>query len=398
ALEVLPMIIKYMNRYIEPDEKDQLQIPKVIILCLSFIWNQIACCEDNAAKFVKMGGVYLILDVAGCLPVQLVALGALIDLCESTQCIPYLITWRKHGQGIQSLLLQVFRDENELLDVRTDENGIISNSLHPLVGMTQFYETYCMCQKHVGNAAIGDMFISCRPKIYSLLQILNHKQKETVEIANEFYKVTYVLADNYLALKLGEEWKEIEQDFKKMNMRPILLDAKILKDMSEVTDKWGKDVQQMQKDVVKKHHMKQHQKEQILYKTMRESRLSDAWESLCEMKYIARCSERLFRITSNFNIQAQINRSLQVDQSHGQMHRTFPSNISISCMQNQHITIRHEAHEEMSRTTKPIMVSPTLSETSVPDEDTNYLQGEYPVEGHLKCSSHVSEETRANRS
>uniref|UniRef100_A0AAR5PEL7 Armadillo repeat-containing domain-containing protein n=1 Tax=Dendroctonus ponderosae TaxID=77166 RepID=A0AAR5PEL7_DENPD len=63
ALEVLPMIIKYMNRYIEPDEKDQLQIPKVIILCLSFIWNQIACCEDNAAKFVKMGGVYLILDV-----------------------------------------------------------------------------------------------------------------------------------------------------------------------------------------------------------------------------------------------------------------------------------------------------------------------------------------------
>lgn len=46
-----------------------------------------------------------------------------------------------------------------------------------------------MCQKHVGNAAIGDMFISCRPKIYCLLQILNHKQKDTVEIANEFYKV-----------------------------------------------------------------------------------------------------------------------------------------------------------------------------------------------------------------
>lgn len=61
-------------------------------------------------------------------------------------------------------------------------------------------------------------------------------------------------------------------------------------------------------------------------------------------------------------------------------------------MQNQHITIRHEAQEEMSKATKPFLISPTLSETSIPDEDTNYLQGEYPVEETPKCSSHVSEE------
>lgn len=68
--------------------------------------------------------------------------------------------------------------------------------------------------------------------------------------------MTYVLADNYLALKLGEEWKEIEQDFKKMNIRPIMLDQKVLRNMSEITDKWGKDIQQMQEDVVKKYLLK----------------------------------------------------------------------------------------------------------------------------------------------
>lgn len=61
--------------------------------------------------------------------------------------------------------------------------------LYPLMGRHQYYETYCVCKKHTGHATIADMFVSCRPKVYCLLQILNYRQRETVEIANEFYRV-----------------------------------------------------------------------------------------------------------------------------------------------------------------------------------------------------------------
>lgn len=59
------------------------------------------------------------------LPVQLTGLGTLIDLCESIQCIPYLVTWKKNGKGIQTLLTKVFRDECNRLLTKVDENGII---------------------------------------------------------------------------------------------------------------------------------------------------------------------------------------------------------------------------------------------------------------------------------
>lgn len=59
------------------------------------------------------------------LPVRLTGLGTLIDLCESSQCIPYLVTWKKNGKGIHTLLTQVFRDECKRLLTKIDENGII---------------------------------------------------------------------------------------------------------------------------------------------------------------------------------------------------------------------------------------------------------------------------------
>ncbi|XP_050307391.1 uncharacterized protein LOC126744087 isoform X1 [Anthonomus grandis grandis] len=390
VLRILPLLISYMKRYVNPVQKEHVQIPNLIIICLSFIWNKVISCEAAGKEFVKMGGVYLMLDIVqvGCMPVKMVALGALIDLCETVQCIPYLITWRKNNQGIKAMLLNVFRQENNDMLVKHDENSIIIDPTLPIMGVVQFFETYCLCKKYVGNAAIADMFISCRPKIYCLLQILDYKQNDTVEIANDCYKlyseeltvkdqIAYILAENYLALKLCEQWKEIREEFRRLDLEPIPTDEYILNLMADISDKWGKDLQKMQRAILTKYQMKQHKKEQFLYERLRHSNLFDAWESLNQMKFIARCSERLFRVTSNFNLQTQVHQSLKHDNINGEIHRTFPSNLSIACVHNQIIQIPPETYEDSLSVQKPIIVSPFSSGNSSPRLPTDELRGEY---------------------
>lgn len=66
---------------------------------------------------------------------------------------------------------------------------VLQDYRFPLMGEIQYHHAYCTCHMHSGNAVVGDMFMSCRPKVYCLLQILHKKQLETSSISNEFYKV-----------------------------------------------------------------------------------------------------------------------------------------------------------------------------------------------------------------
>lgn len=56
------------------------------------------------------------------------------------------------------------------------------------MGEIQYHQAYCTCHTHSGNAVVGDMFMSCRPKVYCLLQILHKKQVESAKVCNEFYR------------------------------------------------------------------------------------------------------------------------------------------------------------------------------------------------------------------
>ncbi|CAG9767994.1 unnamed protein product [Ceutorhynchus assimilis] len=383
---VLPLIVEYMKRYVNPDEIEQLQNPKLIIICVSYVWTKITCSKINSEEFVSMGGVFLMLDIAqvrivgiqipdfisgtiSCLPVKLVVLGALIDLCEQVECVPYLITWRRNGQGIVPFLMETFRQENKQLVVRTDENGIMSSHLYPLMGEVNYYETYCKCKNHFGNAAIADLFVSCRPKVYCLLQILNYKQAETVEIANEFYKiygeelsildkVTYVLAENFLSVKLGEVWKEIEADLKREDLEPIPSDAAILQIMIEITDKWAQDFHRMQKDIVRGYMDKQRKKEESLYRKLKEAHVAEAWNALTEIEYIARCSQIYFRLGSTVQRQKQIDESLEYNEENGPLHRTLQSGINVTCLHNQDVTISSKFDEDSRDSDQLALVSP----------------------------------------
>lgn len=53
-------------------------------------------------------------------------LGVLVDMCYEGSCVPHLITWRKKGMKLLPILLELFREENIKLGVKTAANGTIA--------------------------------------------------------------------------------------------------------------------------------------------------------------------------------------------------------------------------------------------------------------------------------
>lgn len=53
----------------------------------------------------------------------------LVDLCEESASIPYLLTWRKYGKRYITLLMNIVRAENKKIKVKTGKNGVIEGQL-----------------------------------------------------------------------------------------------------------------------------------------------------------------------------------------------------------------------------------------------------------------------------
>lgn len=49
----------------------------------------------------------------------------LVDLCEESATIPYLLTWRKNGTRYVTLLMNVVRSEHKRNKVKMRKNGVI---------------------------------------------------------------------------------------------------------------------------------------------------------------------------------------------------------------------------------------------------------------------------------
>ncbi|KAJ8955553.1 hypothetical protein NQ318_001383 [Aromia moschata] len=254
---VIDITIEYMKQILHPELKQAAHDNRVIICVMDFVWEHIARSEKRSAEFVKKNGVFHMLDIIYkfSFPVQLVTLGALVDICEFGQCLPYIITWRQQGQKNITFL---FREENKRLNVKSGPRGEIADVKYPLMGKEQWIQTFCRCIDVNGSPAMADLFISCRPKIYALLQMLNERYKEVVDLADEHYKcyggelqaedqVTMLLAENFLALKLGEAWLELKTDLDRIPVTLIPADSKMMTYLIDRAVKWSSYLQKFQK-------------------------------------------------------------------------------------------------------------------------------------------------------
>ncbi|XP_028127955.1 uncharacterized protein LOC114324351 [Diabrotica virgifera virgifera] len=357
SITLVDISILYLKRIFKPKPNEPVYDNKIMISLIDFIWEVIVKNEQMSDIFCKRDGVYLMLDVLQefPIPIKIITLGTLVDLCDFAKgkCIPYLITWKgTNGMTLVPLLMEIFRIANKYLGVQTGPRGEIADEKHPLMGKIQYNSTFNE-NKLEASPAMTDMFASCRPKIYALLTLIQDRYKDILEVANEAYKtwnddlqakdkVTLLLAENFLSLKLGEVWEELQLKFEIIKFEPLPIDAYIINSLVERTHQWGAHLKEAQRDILKQEIADNLLDELNTYQQLKDARISQALESMKEAKYLARCTERIFRIAQTYKQAAQVDYSVE-EIPHGPLlHKTFMTNSCVTPLFKQSVTINDE--------------------------------------------------------
>ncbi|KRT86078.1 hypothetical protein AMK59_1996, partial [Oryctes borbonicus] len=341
--DVVDLCNSYVGRCLNPQEEDFLNNPTILIACLDFIWEYLTWSSLNLHYFNNSGGIYVLLDVIefNCFPVQLTALSFLVDLCEEGSCIPYLLTWRGRNGTALPMLLDIFRKENQRLKVKTCDDGIISDIELPLMGEKQFRLTFRDRKDPNSSPAILDVLGSCRPKIYALLHLLNCHKVDVVEAVNDRYRIsqplemrdeiTKLLAENYFPLKLGEIWVELKKDMEVAGIRPLAYDLEIISTMVRRYYKWSVFIRNAQEKIVQKQKKQEIKEEKLFYNHLREIHLSESLDALDDLRYIARCTENVFRLMAKMKQKDQVRKTWVYDpEFYIKFHMTFMHTLSVT--------------------------------------------------------------------
>ncbi|KAG5888919.1 hypothetical protein JTB14_019415 [Gonioctena quinquepunctata] len=333
--DLVEISIKYIKRFLAPHPEETIFDNVTLVYLIDFIWDTIINCAPLSITFIQRGGVYLMLDIIQRFPfsIQMFTLGALVDLCEDEKCVPYLMTW------------------SGLRKVKTGRNGQISETAFPIIGREQWKQTFYRSKCVNSHPVIYDLYLSCRPKIYALLKLLNERHREVFEIADEEYKVSYedlpakdqvtmLLADNFLALKLGEAWVELQVEFNTVKFQPLPSDKKVISSLVTRYHKWGEFLRKTQLEILEEALVDELVEEQKLYNSLAESRIKEALEALEELRYIARCTERMFRISQKYQQQQHIERSLRRIPCGPSLHRTYLSALQVTPVFNHNILVK----------------------------------------------------------
>ncbi|KAK5646947.1 hypothetical protein RI129_005411 [Pyrocoelia pectoralis] len=350
--DAVQLCIKFMKRVVSPNLNDSVIKPELSICGLDFLWEAVIWNQENLKAFIDNGGVYLLLDLifVSPFPVKIVGLGVLVELCDAGTCIPYLITWRNSGQSLFPMLLSIFRDECLKLGVRTTYDGTISDVEFPLMGQQQWYETFGV-QKDLNSCpATVDLLGSCRPKIYAIINLLYNRHSLSVDISNEHYhmfnpdslkiedKITLLLAENFLALKLGETWIEVSRDLENAGIVPLAIDAGFIAQLTHRFYKWSQHIKIAQEKLLEQKFLKEYNTEMDLYNILRESKLMESLNALRELSYIARTTERMFRLSEKEKQCHEINQFVSFSENTIH-HKTFMYNLKVTTTFNQHVKL-----------------------------------------------------------
>ncbi|KAK4880266.1 hypothetical protein RN001_008412 [Aquatica leii] len=372
--QTVEISMTFLQRILKPKPKDPLLNPKFLISGIGFLWETMVWNENSLRKFTSDGGVYMLLDVIYqySLPIKVIGLGVLVDMCDIGFCIPHLITWRNKGKKLLPLLLEIFRQENLRMGVKSTYDGMIADIEIPLMGHQQWYETFDVEKDPDSSPATVDLLGSCRPKIYAIINLLNNRHEFRVKVSNNHYKlfdttnlttidkITMLLAENFLALKLGEAWIEVSQDIDKSGIRPLAIDEAFMALLKRRFLKWSQHLQISQEKMLEKQLIREYNYEMSLYNLLRESRLIESLYALHELEYIARTTERMFRLMSKMKQSKEIERT-SYNPTNGTYHTTYLHKLKVTPVFQQYVSIQSDIISDPNGDSSVSLVSVTNS-------------------------------------
>ncbi|XP_070364195.1 cilia- and flagella-associated protein 69 isoform X4 [Equus asinus] len=232
---------------------------------LDSIWCCILGCYPLEDYFLEKEGIFLLLDLLALNQKKFcnLILGIMVEFCDNPKTTAHVNAWRgKKGQTAASLLIKLWRKEEEELGVKRDKHGKIIDTKKPLFTSFQEEQKIIPLPANCPTIAVMDVAENIRAKIYAVLGKLDFENLPGLS-AEDF--VTLCIIHRYLDFKIGEIWNEIYEEIKLEKLRPVTTDKKILETITTASENIGKMVASLQSEMIESQARQDVQNEQKVY-------------------------------------------------------------------------------------------------------------------------------------
>ncbi|XP_046396254.1 cilia- and flagella-associated protein 69-like isoform X2 [Ischnura elegans] len=316
--------------------------------------------SDTSKKFfTEIGGIFNILDLMKGAPllVKTICLSILAHLSLNRDCVMHMLEWRG-GQCLLALqpphqdmspcktleksrtksqetwllpmLMQIWRQEEESLQVLRTSGGVITDFRAPLMGKDQRIWMNSEQKQLEDSFSFAEINTSARSKIYCIISLLKYHSENRTNPFNAPFKsyvdaisrkdqVTLKLVENYQYLKTGEMWLEEMLKSHNERFRPSTIDL-----ICERNIKWTKCVNKDQELLTLKGTNTELKTEETAYKCIRNAHLAPEYESVRELQFQARTSNAYTLKKAKDAQREEILESLKFPQD-SINHRTYPA-------------------------------------------------------------------------
>uniref|UniRef100_A0A673B0X3 Cilia- and flagella-associated protein 69 ARM repeats domain-containing protein n=1 Tax=Sphaeramia orbicularis TaxID=375764 RepID=A0A673B0X3_9TELE len=212
---------------------------KLILSTVDCVWSVQSCivgCYTTEDYFLAKEGAFLLLDLLRSSPkcMHSVILATLLELCDNPNTLSHLLSWRDSGgQTAPRLLLQMWREEEEELQVSRNHYGGLADPKRPILSHHQQEEIQSSQPGNVPTAAVLEMLENLRSKIFSIFCKLGFQ--DLPGLSTQDY-VTLSIVRRYLDFKVGEVWDEVSKELILDGVKPITPDQESLETICKITE------------------------------------------------------------------------------------------------------------------------------------------------------------------
>ncbi|XP_014852045.1 PREDICTED: cilia- and flagella-associated protein 69 isoform X1 [Poecilia mexicana] len=267
---------------------------KLLISTIDCVWSCIVGCCITENQFLWKDGAGLLLDLLRSSPrcMHGIILSILLDLFNNPDTRPLILDWRdSDGRSAPSVLLQLWRDEEEELGVLRDENGGIADPEKPLLTRFQDKISNLSFSANAPSAAVLETMENLRGKIYLLLSRLGFQDLPGLSVEDH---VTLGIVMRYLDFKVCEVWNEIRSELSLDDVKPVTSDEKALHSISKTLMGKAQSVKEEQIRILEEQKQQEIKEEIRIYAEMKSHRTQEDLAAKSWENYVAR--------TSNYNI------------------------------------------------------------------------------------------------
>ncbi|XP_064560335.1 cilia- and flagella-associated protein 69 isoform X1 [Zonotrichia leucophrys gambelii] len=261
----------------------------LLLSALDCLWSCVIGCFIAEESFIEKQGVFLLLDLLAVRDNNLcnIILGILVEFSDNPKTVLHMSIWRgKRDRTAANVLVQLWRQEEQDLGVKRDQNGKIVDPKRPVMTSFQRQQKVIPVPACCPSFSVMEISESIRAKIYSLFWKLGFENLPGLSAKDV---VTLAIIQHYIDFKVGEVWSEISAEIKE-EFRPVTSDERALKLISEVSENTGRMVLGLQNEALERQHNQEIKEEKKIYKEIQATQVQKEMIDKSWQNFLARTS------------------------------------------------------------------------------------------------------------